>query len=176
VSLAGAVLVAALLAAWSQWQPQRSEDARQQALALLSRQPRAALDAANTAVSRDPLSAEALMTLAHVQQVDGQAALARTTLQRAVRLQPSNPQTWLALGRYDVARDPRSAVQELQAAIYLNPESIAPEALAKERQAVEIHNDYIQALRAASAPAAAATSASERRRRAAGGARRGAHR
>jgi O-antigen ligase len=176
VSLAGAVLVAALLAAWSQWQPQRSEDARQQALALLAREPRAALDAANTAVSRDPLSAEALMTLAHVQPVGGEAALARATLQRAVRLQPSNPQTWLALGRYDLPRDPRSAVQELQAAIYLNPESIAPEALAKERQAVEIHNDYIQALRAASFSTAAATSASERRRRAAGAAPRGAHR
>ena len=34
-----AVLVAALLAAWAQWQPQRSEDARQQALALLAEQP-----------------------------------------------------------------------------------------------------------------------------------------
>jgi O-antigen ligase len=176
VSLAGAVLVAAVLAAWSQWQPQRSEDARQQALALLSREPRAALDAANSAVSRDPVSAEALMTLAHVQQVGGQAALARATLQRAVRLQPSNPQTWLALGRYDLPRDPRSAVQELQAAIYLNPQSISPEALAKERQAVEIHNDYIQALRAASVITVPATSASERRRRAAAGARRGAHR
>jgi tetratricopeptide (TPR) repeat protein len=176
VSIAGAVVLAALLAAWSQWQPQRSEDARQQSLALLAREPRAALDAANTAVARDPLSAEALMTLAHVQQVSGQKALARATLQRAVRLQPSNPQTWLALGRYDLASDPRSAVQELQAAIYLNPESIAPEALAKERQAVEIHNDYIQALRATTQFSAPATSANGRHVRAAGAVRRGSHR
>jgi tetratricopeptide (TPR) repeat protein len=175
-AIACAAVIAALLAAWSQWQPQRSEDARQQSLALLAREPRAALDAANTAVARDPLSAEAMMTLAHVQQVGGQSALARATLQRAVRLQPSNPQTWLALGRYDLARDPRSAVQELQAAIYLNPESIAPEALAKERQAVEIHNDYIQALRAATQLSAPATSANGRHVRAAGGARRGSHR
>ncbi|MCW2970940.1 MAG: hypothetical protein JWO23_2067 [Solirubrobacterales bacterium] len=166
VSLAGAVIVAALLAAWSQWQPQRSEDARQQALALLARNPRAAADAANAAVSRDPLSAEALMTLAKVQQVSGQPAAAHATLERAVRLQPSNPQTWLALGRDDLSTNPRAAVQELQAAIYLNPESVAPEALAKERQAVEIHNDYIQALRAATVPksAPAAPSRAARRR------------
>jgi O-antigen ligase len=155
VAVAGAVLVAALLAAWSQWQPQRSEDAREEALALLQHDPRGASVAANAAISRDPLSAEALFALANVQQVQGQASLARTTLQHAVRLQPSNPQTWLVLGRYDLSSDPRSALRELRAAIYLNPESIAPEALAKEREAVEIHNQYIQALRAAE-PAAGA--------------------
>jgi O-antigen ligase len=155
VGVAAAVVVAALLAAWSQWQPQRSEEARQSALALLARDPGAAASAAETAVSRDPLSAEALLTLADIEQVRGQTALARATLQRAVRLQPSNPQTWLALGRSDLSGYPAAALQELQAAIYLNPESIAPEALAKERQAVEIRNDYIQALRAvAQAPAA----------------------
>lgn len=146
--VAGAVLVAATLAAWTQWQPQRSEDAREEALALLAHDPRGATEAANAAIARDPLSVEALFALAQVQQVSGQASLARATLQRAVRLQPSNPQTWLALGRYDLASDPRTALKELQAVIYLNPESIAPEALEKEHEAVEIHNDYIQALRA----------------------------
>jgi O-antigen ligase len=173
VGIAAAVIVAALLAAWSQWQPQRSEEARQNALALLARDPAAATSAAETAVSRDPLSAEALLTLADIQQVRGQTALARATLQRAVRLQPSNPQTWLALARSDLARYPRAALQELQAAIYLNPESIAPEALAKEPQAIEIRNDYIQALRAAAqAPAAGASGASGSRVRAAPSARR----
>ena len=107
--LAGAAIVAALLAAWSQWQPQRSEDARQQADALLeANDPRAASAARDAAVARDPLSVEALFTLANVQQVAGQPALAQATLERAVRLQPSNPQTWLELGRYDlVAAGPR---------------------------------------------------------------------
>ena len=90
------------------------------------------------------------MTLANVQEVRGDPALARATLQKAVRLQPSNPQTWLALGRYDLTRNPQAALRELEAAIYLNPESISPEALAKERDAVEIHNAYILALRSAS--------------------------
>jgi tetratricopeptide (TPR) repeat protein len=149
LGLAGAAIALALLAAWSQWQPQRSEDARQEALALLARSPRRARAAADTAVARDPLSAEALLTLASVQQASGQPAIARATLQRAVRLQPSNPQTWVALGKYDLsAGDSQAALKELQAAIYLNPESIAPEAIARgEREAIEIHNDYIEALR-----------------------------
>ena len=165
--VAGATIVAALLAAWSQWQPQRSEEARQEALALLERDPRGATVAANRAVSRDPLSVEALFTLASVEQVSGRPALARATLERAVRLQPSNPQTWLELGRYDLSSNPRAAVKELQAAIYLNPESIAPEAIAAgQREAIEIHNDYIQALTAATQPAAPLRSVTGSRSRA----------
>ncbi len=38
------------------------------------------------------------------------AAQARATLERAVRLQPSNPRTWLALGRFDLAGNPQAAV------------------------------------------------------------------
>jgi len=100
--------------------------------------------------ARDPLSVEALFTLASVQGVAGHPTLARKTLERAVRVQPSNPQTWLVLGRYDLATGrPAAAVTQLQAAIYLDPQSISAEALADgEREAIEIHNDYIQALEA----------------------------
>jgi tetratricopeptide (TPR) repeat protein len=191
--IAAAVIVAVLLAAWSEWQPQRAEDARQEAETQLEAHDRpAALAAANSAVSRDPLSIEALFTLASVQQVSGQPALARATLARAVRLQPSNPQTWLVLGRYDLTSGgrPQTAVKELQAAIYLNPASISAEAIDNgEREAIEIHNDYLQALQAlatqqqARARAAAALAAARRariksarasRRRAAAAARAGA--
>jgi O-Antigen ligase len=175
--IAAAAIVAALLAAWSQRQPQRSEEARQRALALLATDKAAASAAAHIAVARDPLSTEALFTLADVQQVSGHPTLARATLERAVRLQPSNPQTWLAIGRYDLANQRsaigrRATVQELQAAIYLNPESIAPEAIAAgEREAIEIRNDYIQALRATMPPARALKSANGSRGRAAADAR-----
>ena len=106
IAIAAAVLVGGLLVAWAQWQPQRSEDAREAALAQLASNPRAATASAESAVSRDPLSAEALFALADVQQATGHPALARATLQHAVRLQPSNPQTWLALGRFDLRADP----------------------------------------------------------------------
>ncbi len=165
LALAGAAIVAALLAAWSQWQPLRSEEARQEAESLLdANRTAAATAAAKSAVSRDPLSVEALFTLASVQQVAGHPTLAHDTLAKAVRIQPSNPQTWLVLGRYDLTDgNPQAAVHELQAAIYLDPESISPEALADgEREAIEIHNDYIQALEAAARQSAARAAAARR--------------
>jgi cytochrome c-type biogenesis protein CcmH/NrfG/O-antigen ligase len=160
--VAGATLVAALLAMWSQWQPQRSEEARQQAYDQLeAHNLRAANAAAQNAITRDPLSIEALFTLADVQQASNHPALARATLQRAVRLQPSNPQPWLVLGRYELqAGNAMAAVNALQAAIYLNPESISPEAIAEGRhEAIRIRNEYIEALRQAAA--ASETSARE---------------
>ena len=154
-ALAGVVVVAALLAAWAEWEPQRSEEARAEALTLAEggKLPKA-LAAARSAVSRDPLSVEALFALAEVQQIAGRAPAARATLERAVKLQPSNPRTWLELGRHDLGLDPRAAMKELQAAIYLNPESIAPEAIsgpAAQEESIEIYNEYIEALRASGA-------------------------
>ncbi len=155
MTLAGAAIVLALLAAWSQWQPQRSEEASMRAEALLSaRDPAGALAAANSAVSRDPLSIEALTTLATVQGASGHPTLARATLEHAVRLQPSNPKSWLDLGEYDLASDPQAALHELQAAIYLDPESISPEELNPpyaNAESVALYNHYIQALRAVQA-------------------------
>ncbi len=153
ITVAVAAIFGALLAAWVQWQPQRSATASQQALTELASNPRGALSTAQTAVSRDPLSAQALFTLSAVQQATGRPELARATLQRAVRLQPSNPQTWLTLGQYDLAKNPRAAEHELAAAIYLNPESVSPEAIAQGNpEAIAIQNDYVQALRATGKP------------------------
>lgn len=143
LALAIAVVVGALLAAWTEWQPQRSVDASEQALALLRRNPVAALAAAQAGVQRDPLSATALFRLAAVQHETGQSALARATLQQAVHMQPSNPETWVTLGEYDLHTDPAAAVQELRAAVYLDPQSIATQ------------NAYVEALRAAGPEAAA---------------------
>ncbi len=150
--VAGAVLVATLLAMWSQWQPQRSEEARQQAYNQLEAHDlRAASAAAQSAIARDPLSIEALFTLADVQQASNRPTLARATLERAVRLQPSNPQPWLVLGRYELQTgDAMAAASALRAAIFLNPESISPEAIADGRhEAIRIRNEYIEALREA---------------------------
>jgi hypothetical protein len=160
--VAAAVLAAALLAAWAQWQPQRAETARQHALEALASDPRAALASAKLAVSRNPVSPLALTTLAEVQQAAGEPAQALATLQRAVREQPSNPQTWLALGRYELAHDPPAALAPMQAAVYLDPESIAPELLSAERrdpEAIEIYNEYVRALRASAAARTAAAAA-----------------
>jgi hypothetical protein len=175
IAIAAAVVIAALLAAWSQWQPQRSEEARNDALAQVESNPRAALASAHSSVSRDPLSVEALFALAQVQAVEGKAAAARMTLREAVRVQPSNPQTWLTLGRFDLAMNPGPALQELRAGIYLDPELISSEALtAAQPEAIQVYNDYIQALRATQAQTL--RSANERPSRAATGAHRAVRR
>ncbi len=147
--IAAAVVVCALLAAWAQWQPQHSVDASNEALALIARDPTAALAAAHTAVSRDPLSAEALLTLAAVQEGAGQAAAATATYEHAVHLQPSNFHTWQALGEYDLRTgQSQAALQALRATVYLNPEAVAPRAdIAENAELLSIQNDYLQALR-----------------------------
>jgi hypothetical protein len=158
--MAAAVVLAALLAAWAEWQPERSAQASQTALTMLARDPRGAEAAAQAAVAHDELSAQALFTLATVQRARGQPALARATLQRAVRLQPANPHTWLTLGEYDLASDPRLAAMELGAAIYLNPESVAPAAIAAGNpESITLQNDYVEALRASGPPQPAPTTA-----------------
>ncbi len=136
IGVAIAVVAGALLAAWTEWQPQRSVEASEQAVALIKQNPQAALRAAQAGVERDPLSAVALFRLSSVEHAIGESQLARATLQKAVQMQPSNPETWLTLGEYDLKDNPRAAVGELRAAVYLNPESIAAQ------------NAYVQALRA----------------------------
>jgi Flp pilus assembly protein TadD len=149
IGIAVAVVVGALLAAWVQWQPQRSADASQEALALSARDPAAARAAAQNAVDYDPVSAEALFTLSTIQEHAGESALARATLVRAVHLQPSNPQTWKALGEYDLRNgNPTVALNEFRATVYLNPEAVAPLAsIQYDPELLAIQNDYIQALR-----------------------------
>jgi hypothetical protein len=149
LGFAAAAVIAALLAAWSQWQPQRSADASQEALALSATNPSAARTAAQNAIDYDPVSAEALFTLSTIQQHAGQSALARTTLVRAVHLQPSNPQTWKALGEYDLQNgNPKAALNELRATVYLNPLAVAPlSEIQYDPELLAIQNAYIQALR-----------------------------
>jgi cytochrome c-type biogenesis protein CcmH/NrfG len=162
---AAAVLIAALLAAWAEWQPQRSQDASNRALALIQRNPTGALAAAQAAVGRDPLSAEALITLAAVQQGVGQRAAAAATYAHAVHVQPSNWQTWEALGEYELhSGDARGALNALRAAVYLNPEAIAPAATINE-ELLTLQNDYLQALRATAATGGTAAASAARRTR-----------
>ncbi|HEY5192285.1 MAG TPA: O-antigen ligase family protein [Solirubrobacteraceae bacterium] len=143
VSVIVAVVAGALLATWTEWQPQRSVEASEQAVVLLKRDPVGALAAAQAGVNRDPLSAPALFTLSAIQHATGESALARATLEKAVQMQPSNPQTWLTLGEYDMSTNPQAAVSELRAAVFLDPVSVA------------IQNVYVQALRVAPNAAAA---------------------
>jgi hypothetical protein len=159
MGIALAAVIAALLAAWTQWQPQRSADSSQEALALSASDPGGARSAAQAAVSHDPLSAEALFALSTIQQRSGQTALARETLVRAVHTQPSNPRTWQTLGEYDLRTgDSKAAMSELRATVYLNPEAVAPRsAIEHDPGLLAIQNAYLQAIRASTPPPAPPT-------------------
>jgi hypothetical protein len=118
-----AVLAAALLCAWAVWQPERSDSAVHSALTLVTQSRyQAAIKQADRAHSLNPLSPKPLLVKSALQDSAGDKAAALTTLQRTVIQQPSNPQLWLALAKYELANHhPAAALQALNAALYLDP-------------------------------------------------------
>jgi hypothetical protein len=124
--MAGAALLVALIAAWATWQPLRSQNAQDDALAALERKDtKAARADAQAAQDRNPLAVEPLFVRAVVEQQAGDQAAARRALEDAVKLQPTNSEPWLRLANYDlnVAHDPAQAEAALGPALYLDPRS-----------------------------------------------------
>jgi len=124
---AALALAAALLAAWTQWQPLRSSNATSAAsIAYAQGQTAQALADVHAARSRDPLAVAPLYVLGAIEQGAGHPAAARAALVEAVRLQPSNPQTWRALAEFDLGPGGRGALAslaELRPALFLDPQS-----------------------------------------------------
>ncbi|HEV7750796.1 MAG TPA: O-antigen ligase family protein [Baekduia sp.] len=125
VASAGLAVALGLLAAWTAWQPLRSVDADNQALAMAAQDYPKALSLAQTAASRNPLSIDPLLTRAVVDSSNGHPDRARAALVDAVKLQPSNPSTWEYLSRFalDQEKDPKLALRLLGPALYLDPKS-----------------------------------------------------
>ncbi len=123
---AAAVVVFALAAAWTAWQPLRSVQASDQALAALDAGRIAeAREHAEAARDRNPLSIEPLFDRAAIEQRAGDRAGAERALEQAVALQPGNWLPWMRLTDYRLfALDqPREALESARVAIYLNPRS-----------------------------------------------------
>ncbi|MGN6190454.1 MAG: tetratricopeptide repeat protein, partial [Conexibacter sp.] len=135
IALAALVLVAGLAGAWAIWQPQRSVAASDAALtSLLEGHVEDARAHAEDAVANDPLSIDALFTLAAVERAARDPQAARTTLEHAIDLQPANPESWLRLGQFELDQGHvRRALRLLGAAIYLDPRG--PEAQTAYAQA-----------------------------------------
>jgi hypothetical protein len=117
------VLVAGVAGTWAIWQPERSVDASDAALtALLDGHVDEARSHAQDATSIDPLSIDALFTLAAIERASRDSQAARDALQHAVELQPANPESWLRLGQFELDQGRvRRALRLLGAAIYLDP-------------------------------------------------------
>jgi len=121
------VLAFAAVAAFAIWQPLRSVQAGNDALLELSQgRSDTARSTALTARKRNPLSVEPLFDLAVIEDSAGNRPAARRALERAVALQPANPETWRRLGnfRLNALGDPQGARNALRAALYLDPNSI----------------------------------------------------
>jgi hypothetical protein len=124
---AALLIVTALVACWTAYQPVRSEHASNKAYALLDQGAyEQAASVAHIAVDRDPLSVDARFDLATVEQARGQLPAAEEALREAIHLEPGNAETWRRLGRfqlYDLQR-PDEALKTLQTALVLDPVSM----------------------------------------------------
>jgi hypothetical protein len=125
VGLAVAGVAIGLLAAWTAWQPLRSVQADNDALAIADKDYNKALSYTQQAQDRNPLSIDPLLTRAVVENTAHHTDRARAALIEAVRLQPNNPQTWEYLSRFtvDQERNPTLALRLLGPALYLDPQS-----------------------------------------------------
>jgi hypothetical protein len=124
--LATAALLVAVIAAWATWQPLRSQNAMDDALAALERKDiNTARADAQHAQDRNPLAVEPLFVRSVVEQQAGDKAGARRALEDAVKLQPTNAEPWLRLAAFalTVEHNPAQAKAALGPALYLDPRS-----------------------------------------------------
>jgi cytochrome c-type biogenesis protein CcmH/NrfG len=124
--MAGALLsvAAAVIVAYAVWQPLRSVDASNEALARLeSGDLKGAIDEAYAARDRNPLSLEPLSVLAVAQVASKDISGAETTLKREVSMQPANPEPWVRLADFQLneLKDPKAALRSLERAVGLDP-------------------------------------------------------
>ena len=125
IGLAVAAVAVAVVAAWTSWQPQRAvaegSDALSTAEALHFEQARAQIAQAERT---NPLSVDLLFQQAAIERAGGNTAGARAVLQEAVRKEPANPATWLALAEFELSegRKPQ-ALSAVGSALYLDPRS-----------------------------------------------------
>ena len=136
VGAIAAIAAIALVGAWTIWQPLRSGDADAAALTALSaNRPAAALADVRSAAAIDPYSTEPLLYESSIYDALGDVAASRAALEADVELQPSNFETWLQLGQYDLqVSRPRDAIVALQGALHLFPHNLtAADLLAEAR-------------------------------------------
>jgi hypothetical protein len=95
------VAVVTLLTAWLVYQPLRSATAESAALKSITEgNIGKALADARAAANSDPVSVDPLFDLATFYRASGDDSAALTQFQKAVSLQPKNPETWFEEGRF----------------------------------------------------------------------------
>ena len=120
------ILAVSLTAAWAVLQPVSSARASDAAIARMEQgrfDEAAAL--ARLAADRNPLAVQPRWDIARIELARQRPDAARVALERAVRLEPANAETWRRLGRFrlNVADDPRAALEAFEIAYYLDPQA-----------------------------------------------------
>jgi len=121
---ASAVLLAALLTAWAIWQPEVSERATDEAVALAEDgDVDGALAKSADAADANPLSAEPLLVRAAIETEAGLESQAGETLKSAVLKFPGDPETWYRLAAFQLGTldRPDEAGSTIRGALYLDP-------------------------------------------------------
>jgi O-Antigen ligase len=95
--------VVALALAWAIWQPLRSVQSDNAAVAARAGSSAAIADA-RAAVAEDPLSINAMSDLASIYEGAGNLSAARSELVEETHTQPENFLSWLGLGSFDLAQ------------------------------------------------------------------------
>ena len=136
--LAAGVVVTALLCAWTVWQPQRSQSATDEAVALADDgETTAALREADRAREIDPYSPDPLYARATALSEDGRLVAAYRVLELATSEHPRNPETWVRLSQFELDELdlPARSLQSAKAAETIDPASTRVEDLVERTQA-----------------------------------------
>jgi hypothetical protein len=126
--IAGAVAAigTALLLAWTIWQPEASDRATNEALALADQHKfDEAISKTEHAEDLNPLTPDPLLVRAAVDTQANRVDDAQENLERAVIRFPGDPQTWYRLAAFQLGTldSPEQALETLKGALYLNPHS-----------------------------------------------------
>jgi O-Antigen ligase/Tetratricopeptide repeat len=117
--LAGAVM-------WTTVQPVRAQHAEDAAAVRIQEgAPMPAIDIAQRATRRNPLSPEPWWELAVARAAAGDTRGSEKALEEAVKVQPASAEAWRRLGRFRLSAlgEPRAALPAFRAALYLDPQS-----------------------------------------------------
>ena len=146
---AASAVAIALVVAWSQWQPLRSEQAASAGETAIAnaqiatasgntagaaRQLAVAISDEKSAAAYDGLDLTPAIDLAAADAQAGRLNAGQRTLVRAIDQQPSNSASWLALWEYDynTVFDLPAGRRALRAEFYLNPRNQANNALDRQ--------------------------------------------
>ena len=125
--LAGVATVAtAVLIAWAAWQPEASDKATTDALALAdNRKFDAAIERTKDAEDINPLTPDPLLVRASIDTQANRVRDAEHSLQQAVISFPGDPQTWYRLAAFQLGTldAPEEAIKTIRGALYLDPHS-----------------------------------------------------